>query len=141
MKMVQKLAGMFSLVKKTFRFYQGSPSSKQELLSLKSQQAQTLMPYQNDGSVAMAEFSPEARKNFSLADGSITSDSGDLNANNPGEKCTSVHCGKFFRYFPVKGPDGVAVPNAVLVWLDYPEGNFDFNDNSWILWNVNVVPF
>eukprot|EP00898_Chlorokybus_atmophyticus_P000384 jgi/Chlat1/1346/Chrsp119S01758 len=51
--------------------------------------------------------------------------------------CTTIpYCGKFFRYFPVRDWQRQIVPQAVYAYMDYTGGNFDFNDNIYMMWGV-----
>lgn len=63
-----------------------------------------------------------------------------LNTFNPDNPANPRTQGQFLRFFPLRDKDGQTVPNTYIMLHDYNRdtGNYDFNDNVYIV--SNVIP-
>ena len=113
-------------------FTQGSPTTYNPIMTMDAQDSQSYLPriYGLTGP-CQATFTPTAPFGF-FVDG-ISSDP----AQNSGlDDAGPAPNGQHMLVYPVRDQFGNYVPYTYLMTMDYGGGNFDYNDNTWILTNV-----
>jgi methionine-rich copper-binding protein CopC len=96
---------------------------------------QTVLPLRSGSSeLATATFTPPPTFGFRVSTDAWSDPT--LNAQG---SCTDG-CGHFVRFWPVKDRDGQVVPNQYLMGMDYPLGNYDYQDNIYLVENIAPDP-
>ena len=145
---VRQLAAYHSCCNNSASFFwhaKGS-SSTSNVLTHNGQWAQTLLPRKGGSTSttpAVSTFSP----GVPVFGFKIDPEWSDPDKNNISpDKCTAsspsgveepgCQLGHHLRVWPVEDRDGVAVPGAYFVVMDYAGINYDFNDNAYLVTNI-----
>jgi len=127
-----------------YRYDKGNPGTTTTLYTHNPYNSQSILPINNDGSaLTTANFTPTgSNATFGFkTDGGAYSDP----VLNPQlSVCTNnqpnVPCGNFVRFFKLYGPNRAPMPGQYLMIMDYTGGNYDYNDNMYIVSNVQPAP-
>lgn len=114
-------------------YAQGS-QSMQRLFQIGANQGQTLFPLlTGSGAPALGSFSPAGAFGFNV-DGEFSE-----NSRNTTDVQTFHRSGHAVRFYPVRGPNGMVVPNTWLMVQDYENSEFDnsdFQDLGYLVTNM-----
>jgi hypothetical protein len=117
-------------------FNKGAPSALNNLFSAAATDAQTLLPHLFNGGTnpAAGSFSPAGafglRVDGEISDPTLNNSTPDRNAGCPGP------CGHHVRFWKLKDRTGAVVPNTYLMSMDYAGINYDYNDNVYLISNL-----
>jgi hypothetical protein len=117
-------------------FNKGAPSALNTLFSSAATDAQTLLPHLYNGGTnpAAGSFSPAGtfglRVDGEISDPTLNNATPDKNAGCPGP------CGHHMRFWALKDRTGAVVPNTYLMSIDYQGINYDYNDNVYLISNM-----
>ena len=126
------------------RYDKGNPGGTSVLYTHNRLDSQSILPRNEDGSpLTTATFTPTGgNATFGFkTDGGAYSDpvlNPQLNACTGGK--TNVFCGNFVRFFQLYGPGRTPMPGQYLMIMDYTGGNYDYNDNMYVVSNVRPAP-
>ncbi|WP_218081300.1 malectin domain-containing carbohydrate-binding protein [Anthocerotibacter panamensis] len=117
-------------------WYSKGSSSLQAIFTQAAQDFQSLLPHKNDSasSPAYGSFNPRGSFGFNIAgewsDPTKNGQGFDRDNGCPGP------CGHHVRVWPARGEDGAILPNTYLMVMDYYGANDDYNDNLYLITNV-----
>ncbi|WP_424952425.1 NPCBM/NEW2 domain-containing protein [Deinococcus sp.] len=127
-----------------YTYDKGNSGTTQTLFTHNSLDSQSLLPRNNDGSaLTTATFTPtgsNATFGFKTDGGAFS----DPVLNPQLSSCTNsqpnVFCGNFVRFFQLYGANRAPMPGQYLMIMDYTGGNYDYNDNMYVVSNVRPAP-
>ncbi|MDN5855559.1 MAG: choice-of-anchor D domain-containing protein, partial [Actinomycetia bacterium] len=95
--------------------------------------SQSILPPRSGGWPVSFDPGPDI---FGFAvDGESSDDTRNNQSADEGNGCPGP-CGHHVRFFPVKDRAGEAVPNTYLLTMDYSGINYDYNDNVYLIENI-----
>jgi glucose/arabinose dehydrogenase len=100
--------------------------------------AQSMVPSKTDGTPVFGSFNPTG--SFGFAVDYVWSDPTKNNQTTDHSRGCVDPCGQGVRFFPVKDRVGVTVPNTYLMIMDFSGGNYDYNDNTYLITNITKAP-
>ncbi|HZH04852.1 MAG TPA: hypothetical protein VEY30_13790 [Myxococcaceae bacterium] len=113
------------------------------VLTLEDNDAQSILPrIEGSAAPAQTQFIPAVARFGFVIDGYVFSDPAANYARKPEyyPGCPATACGHQIRVWPAKDRAGVTLPNTYLMVNDFSGGNYDFNDNVYVLSNVTPSP-
>ena len=105
-------------------FNQGSPTSYNTILSTAVNDAQSLLPLQNDTTFAAASGTFSTNNVFGFNIDKKESSDNTLNAH-----ATTADQGHHLRFYPARDRSGNLIPNTWIMAMDYTSGSFNYNQN------------
>ncbi len=117
----------------TFGYYKQGSTSVTTVVNQAADDGQTIFPLNSSGTLATGNFTTSSTFGFKVSGsaGNIWSDDT--------KNSQATAGGHDFRFYQIRDASGNAVANTYLVTMDYPSStqNFDFQDNAWIVTNIN----
>ncbi|WP_436499757.1 Ig-like domain-containing protein [Actinokineospora sp. HUAS TT18] len=100
--------------------------------------AQSVMPSLSTGAPVAGSFNPTGT--FGFAVDYVYSDPTKNNQATDHSRGCVDPCGQGVRFFPIKDRQGSVIPNTYYMIMDFSGGNYDYNDNGYIITNITKAP-
>nr|WP_165795416.1 malectin domain-containing carbohydrate-binding protein [Deinococcus koreensis] len=126
----------------TLYWHSKADSAALQVLKHAPTSAQSILPRKDDGSVlAQANFTPTAATfGFRIDNSEWSDDTRNSQTADRRNGCVDP-CGHHLRFYKAKNPAGQVMPNTYLLIMDYSGINYDYNDNVYLISNVQPAPF
>lgn len=116
-------------------YQKGAPTTLRTVFTGLRDDAQSILPRASSWAPGRTSFTTTGT--FGIKFDDAYSDP-TLNNQAPGRAagCTATNCGQYLRVFQARTAAGALIPGTYIMTMDYNGGNYDFNDNVYLLTNL-----